>query len=55
MMSQMSSKISYIGFCLLWMQHPLGQQRLPPRQTMPISRLRTNGRCSRSTPAWIVK
>ena len=28
---------------------------LSPRETIPISRFFTNGRCSRSTPAWIVK
>ena len=41
---------SYIGFCLLWTSIHLARSD-PPRLTMPISRLRTKGKCSRRTPA----
>ena len=52
--SQIRSHDSYIGFWRLCTSIHFAS-RLPPRLTMPISRSLMSGRCSRSTPAWIVK
>ena len=41
-------------FSALWTSIHLASSE-PPRETMPMRRLRTSGRCAFCTPAWMVK
>src|SRR5258707_867813 len=47
---QIFSMFSYKKFCFLWCSIQCAISE-PPRLTIPVIRFRTNGTCSRSTPA----